>query len=222
MAGKKKKVFIISFLVMVLLLVPVFQIFLPGKKQMVISAREDETIVPSLSAEPDIFPQTEKETVSETDRAAEMIYVHICGAVKKEGLLSLPKGSRVDDAVCLAGGFLDTADRQYLNLAALLCDGQKLYVPTTEETAGLPPLWQTEQQNEAEAEKTQGKPEKINLNTATKEELMTLSGIGAAKAEEILNYRRKLLAFQNVEEIKKVPGIGDAMYEKIKDDIFVE
>ncbi len=152
------------------------------------------------------------------EQVEELLYVHVCGAVVHEGVYTLRPGSRVADGIAAAGGFAETADRSYHNLAARLSDGQKVYVPTTDETKELPVAERTSSADGAEPE-TSGK---VNLNTAGLEELMTLSGIGEAKAKSILQYREKVGPFQSIEELKKVSGIGDAMFERVKEQIDVK
>ncbi len=155
-----------------------------------------------------------------------MLYVHICGAVLEEGVYALPAGSRVTDGVEAAGGFREGADVAFHNLAALLADGQKIYVPTLEETKSLSLPERTEGAQSSLPGAVDvygsGAGPKVNLNTAGLAELMTLNGIGEAKAESILKYREKVGRFQSIEELKKVSGIGDAMFERIRDDIVVE
>ncbi len=154
--------------------------------------------------------------------AVRSVYVHVCGAVTKEGVYVLPEGSRITDGIAAAGGFLEDADTTYHNLAARLADGQKIYVPTTEETRnlsaeerGVSAVGRSED-NGAEGIK------KVNLNTANVTELMTLSGIGEAKAESIIRYREKVGSFQSIEELKHVSGIGEAMFERVRENIVVE
>lgn len=152
------------------------------------------------------------------------VYVHVCGAVVKEGVYSLPEGSRVTDCIAAAGGFLEAADTAYHNLAARITDGQKIYVPTVEETRALSVekrVESGEERKEAASTATDG-VKKVNLNTADVTELMTLSGIGEAKAESIIQYREKVGLFQSIEELKKVSGIGDAMFERVRENIVVE
>lgn len=173
-------------------------------------------------------------TVTEAEPQAADIYVHICGAVKTEGVYCLDAGSRVTDGITAAGGFLETADTAYHNLAARLTDGQKVYVPTKEETeelstaerladtGGTNRAGSTSLVSDGALSKQPGTVTKVNLNTAGLEELMTLSGIGQAKAERILQYREKVGLFQSIEELKHVSGIGDAMFERVKEDIVVE
>ncbi len=155
-----------------------------------------------------------------------MLYVHVCGAVSEEGVYALPAGSRVTDGIEAAGGFAEGADVTFHNLAALLADGQKIYVPTFEETESLSLPERANGADNGLPGATgiygSGAGTKVNLNTAGLAELMTLSGIGEAKADSILKYREKVGRFQSVEELKKVSGIGDAMFERIREDIVVE
>lgn len=152
-----------------------------------------------------------------------IIVVHICGAIVSEGVYSLPAGSRLADGIAAAGGFGEDADTTFHNLAAYLSDGQKVYVPTLGETGELPVTERLERNDENKGSLTPGTAnDKINLNTAGLEELMKLNGIGEAKAESILQYREKVGSFQCIEDLKNVSGIGDAMYERIKECIVAE
>lgn len=157
---------------------------------------------------------------------ARFVYVHICGAVVQEGVYMLPEGCRLTEGIAAAGGFTEEADTSFHNLAACLQDGQKVYVPTKEEVKdmsveerlsydALPETDRSGAQG-AEAEK------KVNLNTADAAELMTLSGVGQSKAESIIKYRTKVGPFSEIEELKNVTGIGDAMFERIKEYITVD
>ena len=147
--------------------------------------------------EPDIFSVEE-----------EQICVHVCGRVCQPGVVMLPAGSRVWEAVEAAGGLLEDAQDEAVNLAAVLQDGQKLYVPAIGESV-----------SETAAEIDDGR---VNLNTADADRLQTLSGIGASRAMDILSYREKHGGFQTIEEIMQVPGIKESIYEKIKDKITVD
>lgn len=141
-------------------------------------------------------------------------YVHICGAVSEPGVYELKEGQRIYQVVELAGGYTPEAASDYLNLAETVADGMKLVVPArdelTEGSGGN--LYGTVLQEEAG---------RVNLNTASKEELMRLSGIGEARAEEIIRYRKTHGEFQVIEDIMKVPGIKDAAFQKIKEEITV-
>lgn len=159
----------------------------------------------------------------EPEQPEQFLYVFLCGCIAKEGVYRLALGSRLYEAVELAGGFGKEADEAYHNLARLLVDGERIYVPSKAETEEF-----------ALAEKVTGsgigqegnviasEQGKVNLNTATREELMSLAGIGAAKAEDIMEYRKKAGAFASIEEIMNVSGIGAAMFEKIREHITVK
>ena len=141
------------------------------------------------------------------------LLVHVAGAVAQPGVYTLPPGSRVQDAINSAGGFSDSADRQALNLAALIQDGSRVYVPflVTPEHAQPGPARQA----------TPSPHFPININTATLAELDSLPGIGPVTAQDIIDYRNRHGSFQRIEDIDQVPGIGPATYEKIKDLITV-
>ena len=124
----------------------------------------------------------------------------------------MKQGDRVFHAIEKAGGFTDEAAQGYLNLALEVTDGMKLAVPPKEWVDA-----QTFQKGESEEVPTG----KVDLNTATKEELMTLKGVGQAKAESILEYRDTHGKFQAIEDIMNIPGIKEGAFEKIKDDITV-
>ncbi len=135
------------------------------------------------------------------------VRVSVQGAVRAPGLYKLAPGSIVQDAVSAAGGFLPNADSNRLNLAAPLTDGQALIIPLEIPTPlpGTPPPVST----------PAGK--KINLNTATLEELDSLPGIGPVLAQRIIEYRQTIGPFQSVDDLLHVKGIGSALLEKIRD-----
>lgn len=132
--------------------------------------------------------------------------VYVCGAVQHPGVYELSGDGRICDAVEAAGGFAEDADTCAVNLAEMLTDGSQIYIPKVEESAGLP------QSKAAGGEAST----LINLNTATKEQLMELPGIGAAKAEAILSYRESVGKFSCIEEIMNVSGIKEASFSKIR------
>lgn len=139
--------------------------------------------------------------------ASSAIFVYVCGAVKCPGVVELPEGSRVNDALEAAGGFAEDASRDHVNLAARVADGEKLFFPTCEEAASV-----------AEEKSGDGL---IDINTASAEELCTLPGIGASRAADIIRYRERAGAFETCEDIMKVTGIKTSVYDKIKDRIKV-
>lgn len=172
----------------------------------------------------------EDETIDKTEEAVssmevlkepEIICAYICGKVKKAGIYRLSKGSRLSDFIKAAGGFSKHAAKEYLNLAVKIEDEQRVYVPSKKEVK----KWEREKNKtlELENDKEQQviKTTKININTAKKEELMTLTGIGEAKAEAIIYYRKTNGAFQTVEELMQISGIKEGIYQKICDNITV-
>jgi competence protein ComEA len=141
-----------------------------------------------------------------------LIGIHVVGEVKVPGLVLLPEGSRVSDAILSAGGMTDLADENRLNLAALLEDGTRVYVPAKGET--LP-------DDITDTLPSDNHQELININLADREELDSLPGIGLAKADAIIDYRTSQGDFLSIEEILKVPGIGESIFTQIKDLITV-
>lgn len=131
------------------------------------------------------------------------IYVHVCGCVKNPGLYRLKEGSRIDAAIRAAGGFSKEADEKSVNLALPLEDGTQIEVLSASVSEG---------QNSS-------RDSRINLNLAQKEDLMTLNGIGENRALAIIAYREEHGGFSSVEELKEVEGIGDGIYQKIKNAI---
>lgn len=145
--------------------------------------------------------------VAETD--SEGVYVHICGEVMEPGVYELPEGSRIFEAVKVAGGLTSEADDASLNMAEKVSDGMQIVILSHDEAL------------EKSAVELEAKSGLVNINTASREQLMTLSGIGEARAEDIIRYREESGGFKSIEDIKKVPGIKDAAYLKIKDNITV-
>lgn len=150
----------------------------------------------------------------------ETLYVHVCGAVNAPGVYELRTDARIYEALEAAGGMTEDAAADWINQAEALSDGERIYVPTQEEAEesaqSVSGRWADPNGNAGGSVS-----DKININTAAKEELMTLSGIGASKAESILKYRQEHGNFQNIEDLKKIEGIKDGVFNKIKDDITV-
>ncbi len=148
-----------------------------------------------------------------------IIFVDICGAVRQPGVYGLEAGMRVCDAVAAAGGLLENADLASLNQAAILQDAAKIYVYTQEEAKqqGLSAPEQSSIAQQCSSEQTV----KVNINTADIGQLCTLSGIGEARAKDIIAYREANGGFQSAEEIMNVSGIKEATFQKIKEEIAV-
>ena len=160
---------------------------------------------------------------------SEYIYIDVKGSVKNPGVYKLNSNSRVVDAIEASGGVLDSANTRFINLSKALNDGDVVVVYSNEEIENAKkeetiyvetPCVCEEVKNDA-CYKEDGKDDKININTANLNELKTLTGIGDAKANAIIEYRNKNGNFKSIEEIKNVSGISNNLYEQIKDFITI-
>lgn len=171
---------------------------------------------------------TESEAAESESEAVPLYYVYVCGEVVSPGVYRLSEGARIFEAVDQAGGFTDQAAEAWLNLAEPVADGMKLEVPSKAQVKD--PSWLSQNQ-ETGGFRTgsagggrltaAAKTAAVNLNTASLEELMTLKGIGQSRAEDIIRYREEAGGFSKIEDIMKVPGIKDAAFQKIKENITV-
>ncbi len=153
------------------------------------------------------------------------IVVHVAGAVKKPGIVRIPRGSRVDDAIRAAGGFSSKADPDLVNLAQPLEDGVQVYVPRKGESVAVEGRVGSIASGEAPGRASTAHRElpagKINLNTASAEQLEDLPGVGPATARAILDYRKQNGGFQSVDELIEVRGIGPKKLEQIRPYVVV-
>ena len=163
------------------------------------------------------------------------IMVYITGEVKNPGIYELEENSRIKDVIEKAGGLKETADITDINLATILQDEDKITIPTKDKT--MEEKQNTERIQSNKQSKTTEKSQnttsistknkrknqntKVNINTATQTELETLPGIGPSTASKIVSYRKENGKFKSIEEIKKVNGIGESKYKKIKELIKV-
>lgn len=149
------------------------------------------------------------------------IVVYVNGAVKKPGVFSVTEGTRLYEVLSLAGGFTEDADRSAVNLAARVKDGQQVNFPSCIETAqkGYKSSTRSSKKNSATGYKksqTKISSSKINLNSATQEELENLPGVGAKTAKLIIDYRNENGDFTRLEDLLQIKGIGAKKYEKMK------
>ncbi|WP_027967946.1 helix-hairpin-helix domain-containing protein [Streptococcus equinus] len=163
-----------------------------------------------------------KTVTSASKTESDKIFVDIKGAVRKEGVYELTSGSRVTDVVKLAGGFTDDADKKSVNLAEKVADEAVIYVARVGEEV-TPASTPSQAQNTAASGAQQDADSaQINLNTATLEELQTISGIGAKRAQDIIDYRDNNGGFSSVDDLKNVSGIGEKTLEKLKAEVTVD
>lgn len=174
----------------------------------------------------DIFSVTAKEaemeqSVNESAAEPEIIKVDVKGAVKSPGIFTAQAGDRVIDLISSAGSFTEKADKDRINFAQIIEDQMVIYVPEIgEEDKGNLENIQVGTSGDAVTKGTSGGL--VNLNTATQEDLQTLTGIGPSKANAILEYRETVGKFKEVDELKQVTGIGDKTFERLRDSISVK
>lgn len=178
-----------------------------------------------------------KKKLTKKDETKEEIMVDVKGEVVNSGIYRLKKGSRVIDAIHLAGGVTQNGDTSVLNLSKKLEDEMVIIVYSYYEVRNFEKTKEVEavvRQNcitgdagvmndacieQEDSTTNQNSSKKISLNQATVEELMSLSGIGESKAKSIIEYRNSNGGFKSIEELKKVSGIGEALFDKIKENI---
>jgi len=175
-------------------------------------------IVSSTDYKEDISNLQDDVTVSdeksESTVPVEEIVVHICGAVKNPGVYTVEKNARLTDVIDVAGGFCENAAKDYHNLAECVTDGQKIVIYTKKQ------IKKNKEKNVQENSES-GRSSIVNINSASKEELMNIPGIGESKANDIISYREKNGAFKDTKEIMNIPGIKEGIYSKISDMITV-
>ena len=205
-----------------------------------VAVYEDETVASDLSGN-----ETDGETEREGERATESesetetvtlqvddgsmdadsavikdIKVYVCGAVQRPDVDEISADSRIVDAVSAAGGFAIDAYPEAMNLAETVSDGSRIYVPTKEEVDALAVVYSDT--GSGSGGTTSDSTGRVNINTATLEELTTLPGIGDTRARAIIDYREQNGAFGNIEDIMQVTGIKEKSFSKIKDSICVK
>lgn len=152
---------------------------------------------------------TEEELTGQVPTQSVLV-VYVCGQVASPGVYELAAGSRIVSAIEAAGGFLESAAAEAINLAEPVQDGMQIDVPDLEEAA------------QAQLSSVRHQAGLVNINQASLQELCTLQGIGEAKAQAIMDYREALGGFQSIEQLREVSGIGERLFEQIKDSIYIE
>lgn len=181
----------------------------------------------------EVVPILEEKEETNEEEIVPKIKVDIKGAVKKAGVYELDEGSRVSDIIKLAGGLKSNASTKYLNLSKKLEDEMVIKVYTENQIKNMNITYKVQEECKCPSEDitscagsnvitngtSSNNTNKVSINKASKEELMTLSGVGESKAEAIIEYRNKNNGFKSLEELMNVSGIGEAAYNKIKDSI---
>lgn len=192
--------------------------FSNGSFNSLFNKDEDEVITSSSIEENNVDKNKLEE--SSDDLSSQDKKVYISGEILNSGVYDIKDGDRLDDLVKRAGGFTEKADINSINLALRLEDQMKIYIPNIDENQNI----DTNNINLAVSAVTSNvsssQGQKVNLNLASKEELMSLPNIGEKRAQAILDYRQEN-KFTKIEDIKNVSGIGDKYFEAMKDLITV-
>lgn len=197
---KFKNIFIKIIIILIILVIIIYNFFLSKND-------DDEFEISNIIVEPqntEIIEKTQK------------IKVYVTGEVNSPGVFEMNEDSRIEDAIILAGGLTSNANIKNVNLAFILEDGQKLYIPNINDK-DLEYLSKENGENIIDSAKSTSS--KININKASLEELQSLPGVGASLAQRIITYRTENGKFNSIEDLKNVSGIGDKKFEGLKDNI---
>lgn len=177
-------------------------------------------------------PLIKKEEKTKSKEAELEYKVDIKGQINLPGIYTMKSTSRIIDVINEAGGLTDQADTSVINLSKKIIDEMVIIVYSKEQVANFSKVKEIEKQVQDKCNQpdenalkndacitTEIVTTKVSINTATKEQLMTLQGIGESKANDIIKYREENGPFNNIEDIKNVPGIGDNLFAQIKEDI---
>lgn len=214
-----KKIFLILFGISIVLIGVIFVLYKNNQsmnEEVIDIFKDEEEEIEDVSTEP-----LEEETINK-------VVVDIKGMVAIPGVYEVDSSARVNDVIEIAGGLIEGADTSMINLAKIVSDEMTIIIYSNEEVlekykeeicvCDCPEIT-----NDAciDNENVSTDTELVNINTASKEELMTITGIGESKADTIIKYREENGNFKSIEDIKNVSGIGESLFEKIKDYITV-
>lgn len=181
-------------------------VFITGCQQDGLIILDETENAESESQTGDDFAQDEIEKEDASSEEA-MIYVYVCGHVKNPGVYEFPAASRICEGLERAGGGTEDANLLALPQAQPMTDGMTLYVPGIDE--------------EISTSGTTQDDGRVNINTADRNTLMTIPGIGESKADTIIAYREEQGVFHDVEDLMNIPGIKEGIFNKMKDYIKV-
>ena len=218
MRTHKKKILIIGAICLIVIIGGIIYYFLEGKGE------EEYIDLDRLETNQEFVENVIQNEIIEK---VNQIVVHISGEVVNPGVISLDENSRIIDAINRAGGLTEKADISKVNLAYVLEDAQKIYIPSIDDKKEEMYILEGSGDNEivtSSGNKENKKEEKlmVNINTANAIELSQLPGIGNSTALKIITYRNENGKFNTIDDIKNVSGIGEAKFNKIKDSIFVK
>lgn len=218
---------ILVFIILIIIVVSIYLVYGYYKK----ISKESVSIEKKLVTKKDVDKEDKDIKKDTTKKNDDDIYVDIKGEILNPGVYKISKGTRVNDLILKAGGLKKGADTSYINLSKILKDEEVVVIyhvnalrkeENTVRDKVIQNLCKEKIRNDAciNSSNKAFSNKKVNLNTASKEELMTLKGVGEALALRIINYRDKT-KFMQKEDLKKVPGIGDSFFDKIKENITI-
>lgn len=217
---KEKKYITTVIVVMFVLVVGIFY----GYANM----EKNKSCVTSLTSsleekgtEEELMDKEDEKNAKQEEVSDGSIYVHICGQVKNPGVYQLTANARISDGIKAAGGLTKKAAPDAINQAEFLEDGTQIYIPSIKEINASKSEEKKQDEVNTASSTLETNSSKINLNLATKEELMSIPGIGAAKADSIITYREEHGDFKSIEDIKNISGIKDGVFNSISDYITV-
>lgn len=230
--NKKQKI-ILGVIIAIIVSAVFYYVYVIKDKESNSISTIDEIISVNNNSTNDVENIDTNNEYTEESFSDEIIMIHVAGSVNKEGIYELKANSRVADAIDKAGGLKENAYIDKINLAYILEDGMKIYIPNINEKDSYNMMSNDYTDNyitkgnkinsnsSADISKNKTDTKKININIATQTELETLPGIGTSTALKIINYRNEQGKFTKVEDIKNVSGIGDSKYNQIKDLICI-
>lgn len=224
MLEDKKKIFIIGAVIGIFIIGGILYYIFHSQEEYVDFEDLDTTL--ENGVENVIEDATQNNIENNSEKEENKIIVHISGQVVNPGVISLKEGARVIDAIHEAGGLTNEADISKVNLAYILADAQKIYIPNIneKEETSIIEEGSKDQIVTGESSKQVAQEESImvNINTASAEELQKLPGIGSSISNRIVAYRKENGKFNTIEEIQNVSGIGTSKFNKIKNNICVK
>lgn len=238
-AGNKDKT--IKILIIAVIILAAAFVFLTRTDKDEISLEKSQTTAGDQESSGTGSDESSEEN---EESSSDIVICDVSGAVKTPKVVELKKGSRISDAIDSAGGLTGKADITNINRAAIVNDGDKIYIPeagessqvtaetnngvnnsSTDSTSGQnDPQANSDQNNGANASGTAGDTRssgKINLNSADSAALQQINGIGPVTADKIIEYRNDKGAFTKLEQLKEISGIGEKTFEKLKEEVTI-